>query len=194
MATNYATYNPYVNTSGTGDWYTTGTSSLTDYFYIQPCTITGGTATNYYSPTQAAHQALQQAQIQAQQAQVQITPEQLQRAERERLVEAAKAEQRKQAGKLASELLLRHLTPEQKETFAKNNWFIVEGGKTKKKYRIHGDSVAGNVRSLHQDKVDASFCCHCDYSIPKDDQLLAQKLTIEYDEERFLKLANRRAA
>lgn len=91
----------------------------------------------------------------------------------------------------ARELLLEHLTPEQRRMFESNGWFIVEGGKSKKRYKIHTNQVAGNIDVLKEDsKVIERICCHCDYSIPYHDQHLAQKLMLEHAEDDFLRIAN----
>ncbi|WP_456679452.1 hypothetical protein [Bradyrhizobium sp. S3.7.6] len=100
------------------------------------------------------------------------------------------------------ELLLAHLTPAQRETFEKNKWFIVEGGLSKQHYRIRdaGHMVANiDVLSAPLEGIDLAplyrLCGHCDLgAVPLYDQLLAQKMMLEYDEERFLKLANRHRA
>lgn len=107
-----------------------------------------------------------------------------------------RAEQRemecRQALARARDLLLEHLTPAQRETYTKNHWFTVQGGKTKIDYRINSNSYAGNVWVMKDGKPIESICCHCDHIIPLPDQHLAQKLALEYDEERFLRTANRR--
>ncbi|MCK1670339.1 hypothetical protein [Bradyrhizobium sp. 150] len=93
------------------------------------------------------------------------------------------------------ELLLAHLTSAQRETFAKNKWFIVEGGLSKQRYRIRdtGHMVANiDVLGEVSDIVSHRLCGHCDLNeVPLYDQLLAQKMMLELDEERFLKIANR---
>jgi hypothetical protein len=108
----------------------------------------------------------------------------------------------------ARELLLAHLTPAQRATFEENKWFIVEGGLSKQRYRIRdtGHMVANidvldvpkilgrddHPDAIHEAKVTHRLCGHCDISeVPLYDQLLAQKMMLELDEERFLKLANR---
>jgi len=57
------------------------------------------------------------------------------------------AEQRRAALVRSQELLLEHLTPEQRDTFHKNKWFLVIGGKTKTQYRIRTESYAGTSTS-----------------------------------------------
>jgi hypothetical protein len=97
------------------------------------------------------------------------------------------------------ELLLSHLTPAQRETFERNKWFIVEGGLSKQRYRIRAlghmvaniDVLSGPALEL----VSHRLCGHCDLeAVPLFDQLLAQKMMLELDEERFLKVANRHRA
>lgn len=104
--------------------------------------------------------------------------------EQARIVEIAKLR--------ARDLLLEHLTPAQRETFTKNHWFVVRGGMTKTDYQININGYAGNIFALKGGKPVESLCCHCDGGIPLHDQHLAQKLALEYDEERFLRTANRR--
>jgi len=93
----------------------------------------------------------------------------------------------------AINLLLEHLTPEQRETFRNNDWFVVDGGKSKTKYRIHSrGSLMANIDVIKDDKTLHRLCAHCDvHAIPLGDQLLAQKLMLEFDEDEFLRIANR---
>jgi hypothetical protein len=117
------------------------------------------------------------------------------RAERERQA-AVVREHKEPAQERAENLLLSHLTKQQRKTFRKNKWFIVEGGRSKQKYRIQdrGHLVA-NIEALDGDKVKHRLCAHCDLrAIPMGDHLLAQKLMLEFDEDEFLKIANRHAA
>jgi hypothetical protein len=96
----------------------------------------------------------------------------------------------------ALDLLLEHLTPAQRETFHKNSWFIVEG-RSMRQYRIHArGSLVANVDVLDSKmKTIHRLCAHCDlHTIPLGDQLLAQKLMLEFDEDAFLQIANRHAA
>ncbi len=95
----------------------------------------------------------------------------------------------------AREIMLQHLTPQQREMVERNNWFIVAGGKSGKRYRIHANlhKVAGNVELLDakEEKALARFCCHLQHQYPSHDHHLAQKLMLEWDEDTFLHLANR---
>jgi hypothetical protein len=119
--------------------------------------------------------------------------ERRQRAELGRHSEAAMARSR--------ELLLEHLTPTQRESFERNKWFVIEGGKSRMRYRIRAaphmvaniDVIA--VRASGEEAVSHRLCAHCRLDeVPLFDQLLAQKLMLEFDEERFLSLANRHRA
>lgn len=114
--------------------------------------------------------------------------------------ERTQEEARRREGCLtrSRELLLEHLTPAQRETFEKNKWFVVTGGRTATRYRINTGSVQGNIDVLKtpartgEHEVSHRLCCHCAlYEIPMYDHYLAQKLALELDEERFLSIANR---
>lgn len=114
------------------------------------------------------------------------------RAQRHRDEEA----RRMAARQRARELLLEHLTPSQRDTFEKNGWFIVEGGKSGTRYRIRSSGVAGNIDVLGRgDRVQHRLCCHTmDGTIPQGDNWLAQKIMLELAEEDFVLRANRHAA
>lgn len=131
-----------------------------------------------------------------------LTPEQIERAARAQEQAHREAEARKadhaEAVERSKELLLSYLTADQRATFKKHGWFVVEGGKSKNRYRVRTNTCAGNIEVLaanDNNKVTHRFCAHCDYSaIAEYDHYLAQKLMIECAEEEFLKIANRRAA
>jgi hypothetical protein len=118
-----------------------------------------------------------------------------QRLDQELLQQQREAAQRRHAAnELAKQLLLEHLTPAQRETYTRNGWFIVEGGRSKTKYRINGHSVAGNIDVLNaKGGMTHRLCCHIHYArdIPHGDHLLAQKITLELAEDDFLRTANR---
>ncbi len=109
----------------------------------------------------------------------------------------AESRQRREAAtKRAHELLLEHLTPEQRDAFTRNGWFIVQGGRTGQRYRINANrGLAGNVDVVgRNDRVSHRLCAHLDSQLPMGDQLVAQKLMLEFDEDHFLRTANRHAA
>lgn len=98
----------------------------------------------------------------------------------------------------ARDLLLSHMSEEQRRQFETENVFIVIGGKSGKRYRIAGeDHLAANIEVLRaeNDNAEIRLCAHPALSaVPLSDHLLSQKLMLEFDEERFLRLANRHAA
>lgn len=131
----------------------------------------------------------------------QIEARELVAADRQRLLEQQMQQQREDRGRRevatdrARELLLEHLTLQQRETFVENGWFVVEGGRTKTKYRIRGGTLVANIDVL--DKRDRSthrLCGHAQSHIPMGDQLLSQKIMLELAEDEFLRLANRHTA
>lgn len=99
-------------------------------------------------------------------------------------------------GNRARQLLLDHLTDDQRLSLERNGWFIVIGGHSRRRYKIiaANDNFAGNIHVLDGERTVARLCGHCDHTIPFNDQILAQKLMLENAEEDFLKLANRQAA
>lgn len=155
-------------------WVTTATTSSTTTYNAQ----------QYFALAQqrGAYQAALLAQQQASQQQI--------------VAQQAVAQQRiMEARQRSRELLLEHLTDAQRETFEKNQWFVVQGGKSKKEYRIRTSSgYTGNIDEMRSDKVVARWCFHASYEIPEYDHYLSQKIALELDEERFLKIANRRMA
>lgn len=166
------------------------------------------TATEYYN-------AQMQMQIQAQYQQMMMQTQQIyatqglatqhQMSDEERRNQQAQAEALQQArleqcklqteaGNKAKELLLEHLTPAQKETFNKNKWFVVEGGRSKQQYRIMAERCSINIEVMDGKKVSHKLCAHLGHDIPLHDHILAQKIMLESAEDDFLKIANRHAA
>jgi hypothetical protein len=116
----------------------------------------------------------------------------------ERAQKAREEQQRQVAAKArAREFLVEHLTPPQRETFDRNGWFIVEGGKSKTKYRIRAvESMVANVDVLNaRGSPLHRLCAHVRLGmVPLGDQLLSQKIMLELAEDDFLRTANRHAA
>jgi len=110
-----------------------------------------------------------------------------------RRVAADVAVKRKDANAKAMAILNENLTELQRAALKKHGWFLVEGGKSKKLYRIKSHSYAGNVRELCAEgkRELVQYCCHADGSIPIGDQLLTQLLALRHDEDHFLQRANR---
>lgn len=98
-----------------------------------------------------------------------------------------------EAEERARVLLREHLTDRQREALDRHGWFLVEGGKSKKEYRVRGSSCAGNITELREGREVSRLCVHSDYSIPLSDQLLTQLLHLRHDEEHMMQRANRTA-
>jgi len=102
------------------------------------------------------------------------------------------AEERRRAEQEAKDraeaLLLRNLSSQQKEDLRTKNYFLVEvGGET---YKIQR-GFSGNVKQLNKAGQEIrSFCIHPAERVPDADSMLAQKLLLETDPERFFKTAN----
>jgi hypothetical protein len=113
-------------------------------------------------------------------------------AQRQAILERQRIEREARASAVerAKELLLAHLTSEQRHTFEQNKWFIVEGGKTKRKYKIHANGgLNANIEVVGENH---RLCAHCDHHImPYNDHVLMQKVMLELDEDSFLRVANR---
>ncbi len=98
-------------------------------------------------------------------------------------------------------LLMQMLNSEQRaELDDKNHFHLTVHSRdgSMKVYRIDY-GFAGNVKLLGADgKPVRSYCIHSDSRLPYEDQMLAQKLMLESDEKKFLRIANetivRRAA
>jgi hypothetical protein len=121
---------------------------------------------------------------------------QRQAAEQEAELQAAAQErQEKQAAanKRAMELLREHLSEKQRNALDKHGWFLVEGGKSGKTYKIQGDRCAGNIYEMNGKVEVTRFCVHAAYNIPLGDQLLAQAMSIRWDEDHLVKTANKTA-
>jgi len=126
------------------------------------------------------------------------SPEQLAAAERRMREDHDRAQQvarnRESAARRARDLLIEHLTPEQRETFVRHGWFVVEGGQSKTRYRIHTDrGPAGNIHELDiTGNAVAQLCGHIRHmSLPLCDEVLAQMIMLKADEEGYRRLANR---
>jgi hypothetical protein len=104
---------------------------------------------------------------------------------------AEAAERARLSTEKAKQILLEHLTPAQREMVEKNGWFVIEGGKSGKRYRIKANAIAGNVEEMDGDKAIARYCCHLPHQYPKSDHHLTQKLMLEWNEEEFLRVANK---
>ena len=153
-----------------------------------------------YSRAIAEHDEQEAARLLRQIEAREVTLEGQRRAMEEQNQRAAEEKERRTAARQrARELLFEHLTPAQRETFDANGWFIVEGGRSKTRYRIRAqENMVANVDVLSpvdQRHTTHRLCAHVQLgTVPLGDQLLAQKIMIELAEDDFLRTANRHAA
>jgi hypothetical protein len=143
---------------------------------------------NWYGQifTQSAQQQSQRRQQTLQTAQQDRWRQDQERASR---IEQDRRRAEQEAKDRAEVLLLRYLSDKQKEDLRTKNYFLVEvGGETYKIMR----GFAGNVKMLDKatGREAKSFCIHPHERVPDADAMLAQKLLLEADTEKFLKIAN----
>ncbi len=100
------------------------------------------------------------------------------------------------ASRRAEALLFEHLTDEQIEEWKASKQFHVQTREGERVYRIKRGR-AGNIVLVKDGDREAerlaSFCIHeyhPDGSVPLEDNVLAQKLLLEADEDEFLRIAN----
>lgn len=93
---------------------------------------------------------------------------------------------RQEAEKVAEDLLLQCLTPEQRALYQRSKMFVVKGGKSGHDYEIDCSYASRNIKRSDGRR----FCAHPPLDVPASDIFLAQKLAIECNEEHFLERAN----
>ncbi len=92
----------------------------------------------------------------------------------------------KRTERRANKLLRAHLSKRQLSTLDRHGWINVRGNHTGRLYRIDCGGCAHNIFSR-----GVNYCTMMDASAPVGDHLLAQKLLIETNERKFLKIAVR---
>lgn len=102
---------------------------------------------------------------------------------------------RKRTERRAEEILLDNLTDEQADEYRRLERFaVVVGDRT---YRIR-KGMHGNIDVIEDDQVIERLCVYAQGNVPPQDNMLAQKLILETDEEYLRRTANitpmRRAA
>ena len=96
----------------------------------------------------------------------------------------------RQAEMRSFELLLNHLTQEQRQQFARYNYFDVIGGDTGKRYRIH-HGYQMNIEQLDQNGKRTRLLCFMPRGgLPVGDIMLAQKIALELFESDTISVAN----
>lgn len=108
---------------------------------------------------------------------------------RDHLVQVAYEEElkkRKEAEEKSRMLLYSHLTRDQISSLKRHGYFMVKS-QYDRAYKIHS-SQSMNVYWMHNN--DSTPMCVIAYGIPLYDQMLMQKLMLEYDEDRFIDIAH----
>jgi len=97
----------------------------------------------------------------------------------------------KEAQERGLSLLKENLTPEQLQSYEKNQYFEVTGGESGKRYRIrHGRQM--NIEQLDaKGNRESGLCALPVGGLVAGDCMLAQKTALELYESEFLKIANR---
>jgi len=126
-----------------------------------------------------------------------LVPPRISEEERQRRAEAEKQRQllyaeeerkRKLADAKAEKLLLQLLDEKQAQEYKEKGRFHMYVGN--KKYRID-KGWAGNVKLVEEKgNVLSSYCIHPRQRMPEADNLIAQKLMLEANEQEFLRVAN----
>jgi hypothetical protein len=90
------------------------------------------------------------------------------------------------AGKLLNLLL----SDKQKEEIKVDSCFRVRGGKSSATYLIYRFGCTGNIKKVLFPGIRyQTFCLVISEAAPLEDHLIAQMLLIQFDEDRFLKIA-----
>jgi hypothetical protein len=166
-------------------WSTTGTT-ITDTGYA---TLVPSSWGQYWIPQQERRQLTKAERKQAAAAEVERR-----RVEEERRLAAQAAAQaaeakRKEAHDRAEQLLLAHLSPEQERAWKEERAIFVTG-QSGRRYQIK-DGRAGNITEFDAaGKAIARLCVHVGPMCPNPDNVLAQKLALEFHEETLRRTAN----
>lgn len=111
-------------------------------------------------------------------------------------IDAWQAAKRRRARFRSLRLLLSFLSDSQRKQLRKGSFFDVVGGNTGDIYRIYWqkyDSMVANIRVMDKNNLSYTkkvICAHLATGFLIGDQLLAQKMLIEQDEIKLLKVSN----
>lgn len=198
---NHAFTQTAATTTTGGNWVSTTTSSVTNTITNTIYWVGGDQYVDQQTYVALAQGRAYLHEVRTQEQQVELQRRAQEQAEavrmmqeREAAIRAQTAADRMAALNRSRELLLSHLTREQKKTFEKKKFFLVIGGKTRKTYRINTGNYARNIEEMDGDRPVYRLCGHLRYDLPLHDHHVAQKISLEHDEEAFLRLCNRMAA
>lgn len=108
-------------------------------------------------------------------------------AARERM--AAEQQRIREADERAQQCLLDNLNEEQRKTWLDKGHFIVHG-RSGRRYRVRR-FAPGNIDEINRKGFISTRLCVHSYGIPNADNILAQKLHLESNEEEVMRIANR---
>lgn len=98
--------------------------------------------------------------------------------------------QRAEAAQQKAEQLLReHLTPEQERAWQENRAIFVTG-QSGKRYQIKEGHTHNVFEVDEAGRPVREFCVHVGFHVPKADNVLAQKLALQFNEAELLRRAN----
>lgn len=175
----------------------TATLSRTVYFPVYHATATNWTnvdATQYLALARERVTISAERQVEIARMREAARRQQQEQAEERARIYALQQRDIALARERSRELLLAHLTPRQRSTFESLGWFIVHGGKSDTKYRIRADRISANIEVFEGDRMTHKLCGHLRHDLPLFDHVLAQKVSLELDEENFVRICNRHAA
>jgi hypothetical protein len=207
----YGTVTVAVGGTPTFNWYTTGAASSTQYLSTSSQYIWASGASNYAEVVGGLDDAnavmqmygsyLEDRVIREQQAAMwgianeaaQLQMQNAAYAERVQVEEVA----RDAAARKAETVLLAFLSEEQRATFRRDKYFDVVTAPLGRRYRLHL-GWAGNIAQVDSRGREISrFCIHPrdgrEFRVPDAENLLSQKLMLEFEEQEFLRTANRHA-
>jgi len=168
------TYTPQTQTYTPQAYTIHYTSSQVDYIYQRWVQNMVGAIYCNVEPVESAEE------IRARQRKEALVRERIERA---RVI-------RDEANHRAEKLLMQFLNDRQREQFTRERFFEVASADGNRRYRIK-EGWAGNVEVISPEGVIIeTLCIHPTKEMPSADNLLAQKLMIETNEELFRKTAN----
>jgi hypothetical protein len=127
-----------------------------------------------------------------------VSPEehrrQQERQRESRRKDKARRREREQAATRAEKLLLEFLSPRQRKMLKRQDHFHLDVHSrdgSVRRYQINR-GFQGNVKEVCREsgRILRSYCIHGPYNLPHADQMLAQMLLLQNDEEQFMRIAN----
>jgi hypothetical protein len=195
-ACGYATFISYLSTSSPGSWTGNNLGSWIDYytqFQVGQLPMTGGTVNQVLSVLTAGVGAFSNTWWVYGDGVISITPTlwvETPEQAAERAAELEKYTKRRAvAHKRSEDLLVSLLNPKQLETYHADKVIDIEV-----RGRVYRLRPGWKVHEIEKDgKARVAYCIHpgSEHGLPECDVLIAQKLLLETDPDKFHKIANR---